>query len=267
LSSAAELHGAIRRHFIPTSRDKVWVPDVCTLTGQFRTLKEVIRVRPFGTIELTMQTEHTALADFDLRMFPFDSQHVDIRLQSFSYPNKVWRFAEPRNADVSLRLDYVDVWRFKTPKFTYTKHTHNGPKGNNKYEDLVLTFHLNRDRWAYIQSFIFPMFGIALVTWTAMLMDPAGEAGLNLALNTVLAMVGYLYVLSMEVPKTPYRAWLALYVMISIVWVLLATMEFAVMSVLCAQFEGVKAFDALGTQREELLEDEGGESARLLNQS
>jgi hypothetical protein len=38
------------------------------------------------------------------------------------------------------------------------------------------------------------MFGISLVTWTAMLMDPGGEAGLNLALNTVLAMVGYLYV-------------------------------------------------------------------------
>jgi hypothetical protein len=100
----------------------------------------------------------------------------------------------------------------------------------------------------------------------------------------------------MEVPKTPYLSWLAIFVMLSVVLVLLATMEIAIMSVMCAQvrttpfsssslclpstnrsvmcaqYASLAAMDPTGQDRANLLaeeeeeeEEEGGEGDGLLD--
>ena len=210
-----------RKFFIITNMKQLWVPDICTLSGQFEIIKKMGKIFPYGKVQYMMYANVKVLHDFDLHMFPFDAQKISLKLQSFSYPSKVYRLENPSRELIKVPTDPVvsvyslfcgcpfsynsffsqGVWKFIEPLYDVNLTTHSSKDSDNKYQDLTIHFYLARNPTTYICGFLLPLGAINMATFLALWQSPEGDHALNLCLNTVICAISYMYVLQAAMPK------------------------------------------------------------------
>jgi hypothetical protein len=220
----------------------VWQPDWCTLDGTFKKILDNQRISPHGKMSYGILTQVTALADFDLRMFPFDRQTLPVEIESMSYAKDMYEWVLPDKMKMDVS-QLSGVWKFRKPYYAFRKVTVTVPMDPDpvEYETVQIFLFIERDPQTYWINYILPLNMINLVTYAAMYLDPTGDDSLDIVATTMLSVMSYMYVLYGEVPKTPYSTWMGLFVMFSVMLVLFATIQVTLIKAMCDNHATVRA--------------------------
>jgi Neurotransmitter-gated ion-channel ligand binding domain len=191
--------GAIDEQF-----DTMWSPEITAsnLTGDPQVLDRSLTIYPDGSVEYEVRITGEFSSSMELKHFPFDTQRLSIRLESFLWTaDQVKLIAEkgPRHVSESL---VVRDWRFISVTSKVNDDTY---VTGGTYSRFVSTIVVERDPWFYIWSVIFPL---ALVTFFAVLCLLWDQESLNervaQVLTCFLTVTAQNLAVSGDLPKISY---------------------------------------------------------------
>jgi len=159
-----------------------------------------------GRVTLTLRVLATMRTRFDLALFPFDSQILEIRLKTRhasrnkkAYPVKMcnphtWRYKNGHK--MAPGADWLSEWDLV--KF-------DGAPDGKKQEEYRLQVVINRDSRAAFWRLIFSLSSIMLLSFTAFGVDVSDLPDrASITMTMMLALVAFKFILSDELPKVPY---------------------------------------------------------------
>jgi len=159
-----------------------------------------------GRVTLTQRILGQMRTRFDMAMFPFDSQILEIRLKS--------RHATRNKESLYVKLCNPETWRFKNghklgasadwlSEWDIVKFD-GAPDGKHQ-DEYRLQITILRDSRAAFWRLIFSLSSILLLSFTAfgVQVDDLSDRA-SITMTMMLALVAFKFILADELPKVPY---------------------------------------------------------------
>jgi len=159
-----------------------------------------------GRLTMTLRLLATMRTRFDLALFPFDSQVLEIRLKS--------RHASRNKKTYIVKMCNPQTWRFKNghklasgadwlSEWDIVKF--DGAPDGKKQDEYRLQIQINRDSRAAFWRLIFSLSSILLLSFTAfgVSVDDLPDRS-SITMTMMLALVAFKFILADELPKVPY---------------------------------------------------------------
>ena len=148
--------GADREIFLERDAEKeldyIWWPDFyfANEVGPRRVENEELILSPDGTVEYRERFGVTLATDFAMRQFPFDTQQLEIHLQSFAWKTDDLVFVVQDNVlELSPEFEILE-WDV----VGFDEHT--SGVGDGEYSELIAELTVSRDPGFYITKIMIP---------------------------------------------------------------------------------------------------------------
>lgn len=184
---------------------KIWwpIPVIVNQVGQIEVTRRVLRIAPDGGVEFSGLFETTMSSAFDLRRFPFDSQTLELRLESFAWGEEQLVF---RSNDDSVGIDdalKLVEWEVSDAHTRVERVVR--PRQHVTKSQLVMSIEIERYAGFYVWKVILPLILIVAISWSVFWMHDETFAGrTRVSITGVLTVVAYQFVLADSLPKIPY---------------------------------------------------------------
>ena len=150
---------------------KMWSPeiDVANITGDSQVNDKALTIFKDGTVEYEVRLAGEFTSAMELSRFPFDSQRLNVQLESFSWnANEVVLVPAHKDApDAGTRSKHMNanlvVRDWEVQSITAGVQTEKYVTGDG-YSRFVSTIQVKRNPWFYVWSVLFPL---VLVTFFA----------------------------------------------------------------------------------------------------
>lgn len=184
--------------------EEIWSPQVEFVnTAKPDITNEVLNIEPDGTVFLQMGLTSEFRADFDLRRFPFDHQHLDVVISSFAYTaNDLVFEADQEN------LGYTQEGNFEGSRVTgLTAETSNSKVAiwNDIYSNYRATISIDRNTTFYFYTVFGPVVLIFLISCAVYLVPPDQFSDrVSICITALLACIATQFALSFNLPQISY---------------------------------------------------------------
>jgi hypothetical protein len=187
--------------------DKIWTPLVEIANGKspHETGEVFVTVAPDGTVKYAERFSADASVNLGLRRFPFDTQALDLVLQSFVYDTSRVVFVPDNHLTGHSDDAYTPLAEWKIlGSASRTTIGRFGPNGQD-FSRFVFTLHLKRHAGFYTWKIFFPLFLITALAWAALWMAFAEfESQIAVGITSLLSAVAYSFVINTDLPKVSY---------------------------------------------------------------
>lgn len=159
-----------------------------------------------GTVEYEERFAVTLEGNFDLRNFPFDTQSLEITVESLAWSEAYLRFHE--EDDMIGFSDAFDLpeWRWDADQDLSTRiETVQDIRDDEPFSTFVIQLTVYREPNFYILKVLFPMVLIVALSWSVFWMDEAslGER-LGISFTGLLTVVAYQFIIGDSLPRLSY---------------------------------------------------------------
>lgn len=192
-----------------------WWPQITLVNeaGRFDSDAVVLRVRPDGTLLLTQTVNAIAKASLDLRLAPFDRQHLDAVFQVVDFDtSEVMLRTFPSKYASGETLDaqyHLQEWTVDTVGLVYAPRLIRSIGVERDTSAIVLGVEVTRDPLFYLRLLIFPMAVMVILSWSVFWMDRSSIGDrLNVSFIGILTAVAYQMMLDDALPQISYMTML-----------------------------------------------------------
>lgn len=211
--------------------DFIWIPDGA-VTNAKKIERFVTSVRtvlsPNGDVYVSQRMKAICSCPMDLKEFPMDTQKCPFYMESFSYKSKdmelVWHKTPiiKENADLEgYVLDNIESTSY-LKSYLINNVTEN-------YNNLVLTFVVDRTFAFYFYRMYAPTVVLMVFNFGSFWIPPSAvPARVALIVTTLLTNVVILQSVTEQIVKVEYVTAMQLFLLINILFVLLAVVEYLV---------------------------------------
>lgn len=163
----------------------------------------LLRIHPDGRVEFERQMNVHLSTELDLRELPFDTQHVQIELESFQHQADEMTLTL---APADLRIaQQISLPQWKVGQLTAKTTSYFNELYDENYSRATVTVELKRRYQFYIWQMMVPLvilIGVAFAVFFLPLQDLADR--MNVIVASLLTIVALSYTLHSELPKIPY---------------------------------------------------------------
>lgn len=221
----------------------LWLPDIYFSDGKEE--REHVVTVPNKFLRISAQTGRilysqriTAITNcvMDLQNYPFDRQKCNLTMESYAYTTSdlVLRWSLSRVATRLLPTAYI-------PDFTLEKVTIgdcSATYATGTYPCLRATVYFKREIYYYLTDTYVPSLLIVILSWASFWIDhEAVPARISVGLLTVLTITTQLTGSRSNLPRVPYIKAIDVWMTVNLVFVFVAYMEYAVVTVLSRRFK------------------------------
>lgn len=169
LAFDAAAFGSNRVLFTGSSIDeqlsRMWSPEITpsNLTGDPQVIDRSLTISSDGTVEYETRIAGEFSSDMELSRFPFDTQRLSVRLESFLWKSDELQLVavrSPRHVNENL---VIRDWRLVSVSSDVDDEQYVTGDGYSRFTSTIV---VERNPWFYIWSVLFPL---VLVTFFAML--------------------------------------------------------------------------------------------------
>ena len=202
----AEAEGRdVRRHFGMSGRYPVWSTDlsVANGVGAFEVTRRLIEIHSDGSIRVSGYFNSVVAAPFDLRLFPFDQQTLEIKIESVTYNGETIQFITD-DSRVSFAPDlFLPEWRIEEIH-ARVEQTVN-VRHHLPFSRAVIALHVTREWGFYVFKLWVPLFLIVALSWSIFWMQDESLANrIRISATAFLTVVAYQFAISGNLPKVAY---------------------------------------------------------------
>lgn len=210
-----------------------WKPDTFFFNAlSCTTNDQVILLDPIGRLLWSRHQVCTFRSDFDLRLFPFDTQSLYFGRQSYSYPNTdlvIRTMLDGCYSPDPLTSFENSLWNLKNATCEDTEVYFRDFQPSYSMTRALIV--VERQSQNYVVKLILPMFVIVFVSTLSYFIDAnAAPARVAFSITLVLSMVTFNWIVSADLPKINYSTLLDWYVWKCFLYAIVAVAEFAVVN-------------------------------------
>jgi hypothetical protein len=188
---------------------EIWWPQLEFVnTGAPSVTNRALTISPEGRVQYAMGITGSFRPDLDLRRFPFDTQVLDIRIQSFLFQDNVMVFRDA--GDNRETIDRNTLEDLNVREIRSYVHTARGlglamRAANTRYSEYVLELKTVRACGYYVSAVIVPMLFVTLTSFLIYFIDPGFVFGrANILLGCLVAFVGTQFAVKSSLPHVSY---------------------------------------------------------------
>jgi hypothetical protein len=183
--------------FLKLDPAAVWTPDLIYLDPQAKPdpIDESMELFDYGLVFHSRNYLCAFSQNFDVHNFPFDSQVLIIRVDSFGYSEMQinFTFAEEAGPFLDPSFEFFDSALWKLIGIEAEVY----PTG---FQYMIS---VKREPGPYIVKFIVPLVLIGVAAWMSFFITTTNDTGARatFTISLLLASIGMTYVISPEIPK------------------------------------------------------------------
>ena len=192
--------------------DEVWIPHFDFVNGVTPHSAHDVTVRGFpdGTLRYSERSSAVLSTAFNLRLFPFDRQKLDIFIHpSVSEDHLVEFIGSSGDASISAE---ARVYRSLAQWTLEGLHAHVEPIegiGGEPISEIHFVIEIRRQFGFYIWKVFIPLLLMVVLSWTALWIDPSElSAQATVSVTTILTVIAFAFAISANLPKVPYLTFL-----------------------------------------------------------
>ncbi|KXJ20097.1 gamma-aminobutyric acid receptor subunit beta-2 isoform X2 [Exaiptasia diaphana] len=208
-----------------------WTPDTyfwnVKKSSYHHVTRENMRVMiwPDGKIYFSSRITITAQCDMDLRLYPMDTQHCPLIIESYAYTtndlNYTWKGGQSQGIEIvskeMAQFDLIDVR-------TATKSQKNS-KGS--FASLTATFSFRRRTESFVSSVYVPAVVLVVLSWCCFFIQPeAVPARIGLSITTILTSILLQGSVNSNMPKVSYMKAVDYFLLTSFGFIFAALLEY-----------------------------------------
>lgn len=184
---------------------KIWwpIPEVVNQVGRTEVTRRVVKISPEGEISFGGIFESDMSTAFDLRDFPFDSQTLEIQIESFAWAEDALVFRALEGAaslEPELLLTEWDVTDARIRVESSPRR-----RVGRTHSRVVMSIDIERHSGFYLWKVILPLLMIVALSWVVFWMPDEPFGGrTRISITGVLTVVAYQFVLADSLPKISY---------------------------------------------------------------
>jgi len=229
LSAAARGHSLEQCNL---SMEDIWDPDIQPINQRGMLIskeKRQVLVTSDGTVSVVARVFTILSNPMDMHDFPFDTQHLRIKIASMKYnPNEVTFITDEARTG---RLEGLSIpgWRIINSFSDDTIPPLQGAVRNHpRFDHLIV---IERQSSYYVWKFIVPLCFIVLMASGVFWLNPAGvQTQVGVGTASVFTLIAFLLGLRVVLPRVPYLTRLDELVLAATVLVFLALLEVIITS-------------------------------------
>ncbi len=202
----AEAEGKdVRRYIGMSDGNPVWNIDLSIANGVGATevTRRLFEIHSDGSTRLSGYFNSIVAAPFDLRLFPFDQQTLEIQIESFTYNGETIQLMT--NDDrVSYAPDlFLPEWRIAGIDARVEQTV--SVRDRVPFSRAVIALHVTREWGFYVFKLWIPLFLIVALSWSIFWMHDEPLAGrIRISATAFLTVVAYQFAISGSLPKVAY---------------------------------------------------------------
>jgi hypothetical protein len=202
----AEAEGSdVQRHFGISRGYPIWNIDlsIANGVGAVEVTRRLIEVHSDGNIRVSGYFNSEVSAPFDLRLFPFDRQTLEIKLESFTY-NEQKLVLVTNDDHVSFAPDlFLPEWRVAGIEARVEQTV--SVRDRVPFSRAVIALQVDREWGFYVFKLWIPLLLIVALSWSIFWMHDESLAGrMRISATAFLTVVAYQFAISGSLPKIAY---------------------------------------------------------------
>jgi hypothetical protein len=185
--------------------NEIWQPDITFPNESSPRETENLELIVFedGTIEYAERFSVTLEAKFDLLHFPFDTQVLEIEIESLAWSERYLLFHEEENT-IGFRSDF-ELAEWHTADVETHLESVREIRDRQPFSEFVMLITVERLPGFYIWRLILPMIIIVALSWSVFWMkDDDLSNRLMVSFTGILTVVAYQFTISDSLPRIPY---------------------------------------------------------------
>ncbi|PAA74137.1 hypothetical protein BOX15_Mlig014244g1 [Macrostomum lignano] len=217
--------------------DKVWQPDIyflnekAGLSHKITVPNILLQVSPEGRVILSTKYTLTLSCEFELELYPMDSQICSIVFGSFGYTTSDIILRWDAEAAVVLSEVAKSLPEYDVVKFTLHNCT-SGYEVTGWFTCLSVNLHMRRKFNYYLIQVYIPSILVVVLSWVSFWIDHhATPARITLSLLTVLTVTTQSSSVTSGMPRVSYIKGIDVWLTGCLSFVFLALIEYAVVNV------------------------------------
>jgi hypothetical protein len=186
--------------------ERIWWPDVefDNAQGERHVEARELVILPDGTVEYSERFNCDFVSHPDLRKFPFDSQHFDIRIESFAWDERFLQFV-PYDAKIGFNSEHQASLEWEVEKVSAIVDSKKEVRSESAFSAFTLRIDVHRISGYYVWKIVLPLFLIVVFTWSTFWMPGEPASGrMQRAFLALLTVVAFNQVVSRNLPRISY---------------------------------------------------------------
>jgi hypothetical protein len=207
----------------------IWWPDITfpNASGSRDTENLEVIIFEDGTVEYEERFAITLEAHFDLAMFPFDTQHLEIQIESLAWSERYMLFHEEEDM-IGLSEE------FQLPEWTWDAETDltsrieevQELRDDAPFAEFIVELSVTRRPDFYLLKVFVPMAMIVALSWAVFWMDESDLGDrLGISFTGLLTVVAYQFIIGDTLPHLPYLTFMDMLINFSFVMMALTVVE------------------------------------------
>jgi len=185
-----------------------WYPEVVLVneSGMYETSGVLLRVQPDGTSTLIVKVSAIAEADFNMRRYPFDVQHLQAVFQVLGYDSREVEFeVQPESDDSSWKYVQVSQWRLRGMRSSADEQIAPFAGKQGASSTFTVAMEVQRRPFFVIRLVVIPLVLIVMLSWSVFWMERSSLGDrINVSFIGILTAVAYQNLVSEIVPHMSY---------------------------------------------------------------
>lgn len=199
--------------------DGLWFPsfEMKNVQGQRDVNNQRIEIRPNGRIIYTERFYGIFNSNMNFKRFPFDTQHFNIAIESFSFDKTIMTFATPKLLpEIQNSLTLLDCWIVDTLGSTmedvsYEEFSATGYQ-TNTYSRVVFDLRAKRMAGYFIWQVLFPLLIIIVASFLVFWIKDFGTQ-IGIGFTLMLTVVAFNFYSAAILPQLPYNTFIETIIM------------------------------------------------------
>lgn len=207
----------------------IWWPDITfpNQSGSRDTENLELLIFEDGTVEYEERFSVTLEANFDLRLFPFDTQHLEIQVESLAWSEDYLIFHEEENMIGFSSEFQLPEWEWN-PDVDLTTRVESVQelRDQHPFSEFVVDLTVHRRPDFYLLKVFLPMALIVALSWAVFWMDESDLGDrLSISFTGLLTVVAYQFILGDTLPHLSYLTFMDVLINYSFVMMALTVVE------------------------------------------
>lgn len=224
----------------PLTSQEVWVPDLYFSTAQDEFFGSYLfDLYPDGSLYMSVRFKHTFSCTFDFDWMPFDTQACTISLMSYTEDASQVLLA----AKDGIAIDFppanevrLPAWRLTSTGHRYEMARYGTGDNVQHWHEMKLDLVIERFAGYHLMNDVFYAILFVAMSWSGFFVDRSNApARVALSLLPVLTMLNHIRGIQQSLPRAPNMIWLNFFLFVSLIFNILAVLEYGVVSSLLGQ--------------------------------
>ncbi|CAI2348292.1 unnamed protein product [Caenorhabditis sp. 36 PRJEB53466] len=224
--------------------EKLWKPDTFfpnekkSFFHLATTHNSFLRIDSDGTVYTSQRLTVTATCPMDLKLFPMDSQHCKLEIESYGY--SILDIVYVSHEKKSVSTESYELPQFVLQSIKVINQTQKLSSG--EYSRLCWFFLFKRNIGFYIIQIYLPSVLIVVISWVSFwLSRDATPARVALGVTTVLTMTTLMTMTNSSMPKVSYVKSIDIFLGVCFMMVFCSLLEYAAVGYISKRMKLVRA--------------------------